>query len=215
MKHLPDITRHTVPRETFAAVDELVQNHQDVLEKYLDELFWWNKRINLVSRNVPRETIREHIRHSLLLHSFDVFKNAGFIVDAGSGGGLPGIPLAITHPSKTFLLNDIAAKKMLAVKQMSQKLGTENVSTAAKSIAETEVGEPFLLISKHAFKINDLFTMTRGMPWTEMAFYKGRDFESELAGISLSLDVTVHELSREAEHPFYEDKVLIVVSRKL
>ncbi|MDZ7691898.1 MAG: RsmG family class I SAM-dependent methyltransferase [Balneolaceae bacterium] len=105
------ITRQNVPRETFSRVDEFIEKNRDKLETYLDALFWWNNRVNLISRDVSRETAWEHIRHSLVISGFVNFKDAEHIVDAGTGGGLPGVPLAIAHPEKRYYLNDIVSKK--------------------------------------------------------------------------------------------------------
>lgn len=205
------INRHAVSRETFDKTDQLISAHRNPLELYLDKLLWWNERVNLVSRDVPRETIREHIRHSLLLSQFDSFKSAEIIVDAGTGGGLPGIPLAITHPKKHFVLNDLVTKKCMAMKQMAKQLELTNVGIVDGSIEKLSYDEPFLLISKHAFKINELFEMTTALPWSTIVFYKGREFEEELKGIPESFDVASYDLSCDSE--FYQGKALVFVTR--
>lgn len=210
MKHI-SINHRDVPRETFSAVDEIIQEFQEPLEKFLDQLLWWNTRVNLVSRDVPRETIHEHIRHSLLLSQFEVFQSANLIIDAGTGGGLPGIPLAISHPKKHIVLNDIVTKKCLAMKQMAQKLELENIGIIDGSIENLQQNEPFLLISKHAFKINELYQMTAPLPWKNMIFYKGTDFEKELDGIKEPIHIESVDLSAESE--FYQGKALVFVSR--
>lgn len=203
------ITRHNVPRETFTTVDELIDKHREKLEAYLDTLFWWNKKVNLISRDVSRGTVWEHIRHSLLLSNIDCFKEAENIVDAGTGGGLPGIPLAITHPQKHFILNDIVSKKVIAVRQILLKLNLENTLAKAVSIEKVDFPTPSLLISKHAFKINDLWKMVWNKPVEAMVFYKGINFENELEGIDTNLQIDVHDLSKESE--FYQGKSIIVV----
>ncbi|HKK45575.1 MAG TPA: 16S rRNA (guanine(527)-N(7))-methyltransferase RsmG [Balneolaceae bacterium] len=205
------IKTHHVSRETFTKVDELVSEYRERLESYLDQLLWWNKRVNLVSRNVSRETIREHIRHSLVLSQFEAFKSAELVVDAGTGGGLPGLPLAITHPKKHFVLNDLVTKKCLAMKQIAQKLRLTNLGIIDGSIEDFEQDHPFLLISKHAFKINELYRMTASLPWKNMVLYKGDNFEKELEGIEKSLQVDSYDLSEESE--FYQGKALVFVSR--
>lgn len=200
-----------VSRETFNTVDGLIDNCQSSLELYFDQLLWWNQRINLVSRDVSRETIWEHIRHSLLLSQLDIFKSAKLIVDAGTGGGLPGLPLAITHPKKHIVLNDLVTKKCLAMKQIAKKLDLQNVGIIDSSIENLQQDESFLLISKHAFKINQLYEMTAGLPWTTMILYKGMDFEDELSEIPEPIQLTAYDLSKGS--PFYEGKALVVISR--
>lgn len=205
------ITRKQVSRETFSQTDRLIERFEDELESYLEQLLWWNERVNLVSRDVSRETVREHIRHSLLISQLNIFKSSEIIVDAGTGGGLPGIPLAITHPDKHVVLNDLVTKKCLALKQMAQKLGFQNLGIVDGSIETFSHDAPFLLISKHAFKINELYDMTAALPWTKMVFYKGVNFEDELTGIPESLAIESHELSGESE--FYQGKALVFISR--
>lgn len=205
------ISHHDVPRGTFPETDRLIASHRDELRQYLDQLLWWNKRINLVSRNVSRETVWEHIRHSLILSQFEAFQSEEIIVDAGTGGGLPGLPLALTHPRKHFILNDLVTKKCLAMKQMAKKSKLTNIGIIDGSIADLRQDAPFLLVSKHAFKINELYEMTSHLPWQKMVLYKGTDFEEEVDGITEPLEINSYELSGESE--FYRGKSLVIVSR--
>lgn len=206
------ISTHIVPRETFTHIEQLADNYREQLESYLDRLLWWNERLNLVSRNVSRETIWEHIRHSLLLSQFQEFKESDLIVDAGTGGGLPGIPLALTHPQKHLILNDLVTKKCLAMKQMAQKLGLKNIGIIDGSIENFSHDAPFLLISKHAFKINELYQMTSHLPWEKMVLYKGKKFENELEAIPESLKIDSYDLSERGQ--FYQGKAIVIVSRQ-
>ena len=206
------ITRQHVSRETYQKTVHTYKQHETLLKNYLDQLLWWNERINLVSRNVSRGTIREHLIHSLLLSQFDAFQSAPTVIDAGTGGGLPGLPLAVTHPSKQFLLNDIVSKKCLAIKQMLRKLGLTNVQTADYSIEHLQKSDPFLLITKHAFKIGELFNMTSRLPWRKTVFYKGMDFKKELEEVDTPLCVTVHDLSGLGD--FYNGKAIIEIERR-
>lgn len=210
MEH-QDIIAQTVSRETFKLTNQLISEFSNELEEYLNQLLWWNKRVNLVSRDVSRETVWNHIRHSLLLSQFEVFKTAKIIVDAGTGGGLPGLPLAITHHQKHFVLNDLVTKKCLAMKQIAKKLGLENIGIIDGSIEDFSHDDPFLLTSKHAFKINELFKMTSSLPWKNMVFYKGLNFKEELEDLPKSLEIKIYDFSSGSE--FYRGKGLVIVSR--
>lgn len=206
-----NLSRHNVSRETFSKVDDLIESNHTILESYLEQLLWWNKRLNLVSRDVSRGTLWEHIRHSLLLTQFGVYRDADLVVDAGTGGGLPGIPLAIASPQKEFLLNDIISKKVIAVRQMVQKLRLENIHCEDCSIENLDTDVPFLLVSKHAFKINELWQIVNKKPWKSMVFYKGLDFEEELKGIENTLIIDSYNLSAGTE--FYRGKTLVFIAR--
>lgn len=205
------ITTSNVSRGTFDNARQLYLEHSQSLDHYLDRLLWWNSRVNLVSRNVPRETIQNHIRHSLLVSQFAAFQAANLVVDAGTGGGLPGIPLAMAYPDKHFVLNDIVSKKCLAIKQMVRHLGLINTSIANTSIADIQQARPFLLVSKHAFKINELYAMTVRLPWDTLILYKGMEFKEELEGIDEALHIHRYDLSDGPE--FYANKALLIISR--
>lgn len=206
------ISRHIVSRETFLSVDELIEKHRPLLEEYLDQLQWWNQRVNLVSRNVSRETLQEHIRHSLLLTRFKAYQQADLIVDAGTGGGLPGVPLAVVSPEKKFILNDIVSKKVMALREMVRKLDLGHVVCADRSIEKLDVESSFLLVSKHAFKIDELWQMVKNKSLSAMVFYKGHDFEEKLEGIEEQLIIESHNLSKGPE--FYREKALVFVTRR-
>lgn len=205
------ITYSNVSRETFDQTKRVFSEHHNLLEKYLDQLLWWNKRINLVSRNVPRETILEHLFHSLLIQQLGVFKSAKVILDTGTGGGLPGLPLAIAHSEKKFFLNDIVSKKCLTIKQMVRKLGVQNVRVIDSSINDVKLTKPFLLISKHAFKLNELYKMASNLPWKTMVLYKGKEFKEELKGIKEPLQICSHDLSEAGG--FYQGKAIVTIER--
>lgn len=208
------ITYHNVSRETFELADDLIQANRSMFELYVDKLLWWNEKINLISRDVSRETIWEHVRHSLLLSSFNAFKQAKCVVDAGTGGGLPGIPLALAHPKKEFILNDIVSKKIMAVKQMKRELSlTEHVKTVSKSIEEVRIENEFLLISKHAFKIRELYKFTAHLPWTAIALYKSIDIADELDEVKVPLNITIHKLFPNSDNSFYKGKGIVIIRR--
>ncbi len=207
------ISYRDVSRETFKKNKELFNHQKQKLEEYLDLLLWWNKRVNLVSRDVSRETVRLHIRHSLLLAQFTVFKKHEVIVDAGTGGGLPGIPLAVVSSEKQFVLNDIASKKMLAVKQIAKSLKLKNTEARGGSVADLSIQKNALLISKHAFKIDQLLSMLPEESTSKLVFYKGIDFANELKEINNPLSIEVYDLFQGTDDLFYKDKAIVVISK--
>ncbi len=206
-----NIIQKAVPRETFSQTDQLIDEYRKELELYLDKLLWWNERVNLVSRDVPRETTWDHIRHSLVISKFELFEENHLFIDAGTGGGLPGIPLAITHPNKHFVLNDLVTKKCFAMKQIARDLGLKNIGIIDGSIEDLRYEEECILISKHAFKINNLIEMTQHLSWKRIVLYKGLDFQDELQSIPEPLNITSIDLSNGSD--FYQGKGIIIINR--
>lgn len=204
------IRNQIVPRETLEEAEKLIAENRSRLESYLEKLLWWNKRVNLISRNVSRETVWKHIQHSLIISYFQVFRSEKIIVDAGTGGGLPGIPLAITHPKKHFVLNDLATKKCLALKQIVKQIDLKNVGIVDGSIGSLRYDEEFLLISKHAFKINDLLEMIGHLSWKKILLYKGINFRDELEEVSQTLDIQCFDLS--SGDNFYNGKAILMIT---
>jgi len=205
-----------VSPDIYKKTKEIFQQYNDKLQEYIDLLLWWNERINLVSRSVSRsrETLREHVIHSLLPVSMGILKNGEIIVDAGTGGGLPGIPLAISSPGIQFVLNDIVIKKTVAVMDMARTLKLENVEIFSASIEEFNSKNPFLLISKHAFQIDDLYKMVEDKPVKKLIFYKGcREALAEIKNIE-SIEYKTYCFDFGEEYPFYEGKGISVIKKR-
>jgi len=129
---IPMNTTHTV-----SSISSILQDHghsmheeqQRLLARYVDLLLDWNSRINLISRKDQEQVWRNHILHSLsVLFLVDV-PVKGRVIDIGSGGGLPGIPLAIMRPETEWILIDSVGKKIRAVGEMAAALGLPNVHT--------------------------------------------------------------------------------------
>lgn len=207
------ITYKNVPRGTFDQTKKLIGDYEPILETYLDKLLWWNKRVNLVSRSAPKEEIRQHIYHSLLLAQFDEFKDTSTIVDAGSGGGLPGIPLSIIAPEKKFIINDIVSKKMLAIQQIARNIGLENIEINKSSIANIEIDSPFLLVSKHAFKINELLDLVKDKSWSDIILFKGLPFTNELNNLPIDINIVAYRLDSHSNESFFKNKCIIKINR--
>lgn len=211
--------KHSIRREKLSGdlkekTAELFFSNKEKLDSYTEQLLWWNERMNLISRNVPRETLEQHVFHSMLLSNVEAFKTGGDILDTGTGGGLPGIPLAICNPDKQFHLNDIVSKKIMAVKQMGRKLSLANLNTSAHSIEKVQPESGVVIISKHAFKINDLIKMTADKPWSAILLLKGEEeVEQELEGIVQALEITVYPLFDLMEEDFYKGKAIVEIKR--
>lgn len=213
MKH--DISYLEFSADKVDSVRNDFQSNREMLSQYVDRLLWWNDKINLVSRDVPRETVLNHVEHSLVIFQSKLFRESNLILDTGTGGGLPGIPLAILAPEKRFVLNDIVSKKIMACKHMASGLKLKNTDSFMGSLENLEVKPNSIIVSKHAFKINEMIKMIEGKPWLGIILLKGRDeIESELGGIGSSLDISVYDLQENFQNPFYNGKAMVEIKRK-
>lgn len=191
------------------------QANKDLLGQYVDRLLWWNEKINLVSRDVPRETVLNHVEHSLVISQSKLFKKSSLIVDAGTGGGLPGIPLAITNPDKKLVLNDIVSKKIMACKHIASGLKLKNIDSFMGSLENIEIEADSIIVSKHAFKVNEMVKMLNGKPWLGVILLKGKnEIECELEGIEPSLDISVYDLQENFQNPFYKGKAMVEIKKR-
>lgn len=213
MKHV--ITQTAISRKLVRETDQLFNKHSDLLNKYIELLLWWNKKVNLVSRDVSRETLREHVRHSLLISGTDTFMGAKNIIDAGTGGGLPGLPLALCFPDKEFVLNDIVSKKVLTVKQVVRKLEAVNVDVISGSISEKEITPDDVVVTKHAFKIYELIEFLDDNKWNHLVFLKGsEETMEELSKVDVPISAMITNLKHsELDNIFYKGKAIVEISR--
>ncbi len=213
MKH--NIHIREITKEEKKTVEQVFDANREALNAYADLLLWWNDKINLVSREVSRETVMLHINHSLYMMLSRSFERAAHLLDTGTGGGLPGLPLAICTGTKKYLLNDIISKKIFAVNDMVQKLSlSKHVTTRAGSIENVKAGKEWVIITKHAFKVGDLLGLTEESGSTEYVFLKGADEAiREVEEVKSVLDVEVIKLDPSFMNEFYAGKGVVTIRR--
>lgn len=208
------IKKINVSRETLTETRELYHKNEDALEKYIDYLLEWNSKINLVSRTVSRETVREHVVHSLLPASLGLIGLHQKWIDTGTGGGLPGVPLAIISPEKQWILNDNVKKKMMAVSDIVTKTGMDNCEVAAKSISLLSLEKEVGIVTKHAFKVGDLLRLLGSKPWKTIIMWKGVEGAiNEIESSKKKLQYTLYPFDFGKEEEFYEGKGLLKIER--
>ena len=114
----------------------------------------WNAKINVISRKDIDELYTKHVLHSLAIAKIQPFESGTYILDVGTGGGFPGIPLAILFPETRFYLIDVILKKINVVKAVAESLGLTNVK-AEQIRAENVKGDFDFIVSRAVTNMPD------------------------------------------------------------
>jgi 16S rRNA (guanine527-N7)-methyltransferase len=172
----------------------------------------WNNKVNCVSRKDIENLFVHHILHSLSISKFFSFPAGVNIADIGTGGGFPGIPLAILHPENNFDLVDSIGKKILVVKDIAEKLNLNNV-TAINSRAEQLNCKYDFVVSRAVTAFPDFYILVKNIIKTEtehdkqgILYLKGGDFENEISGFS---NIYVWNISESIDYEHFETKKII------
>ena len=174
----------------------------------------WNEKINVVSRKDIDNFEVNHLLHSLAIARFTRFLPGTSVVDIGTGGGLPGIPLAIFFPEVKFTLVDSIAKKIRVAMAVAAEAGLTNV-TAVTARAENLSGKYDFIIGRAVTETEQLIRMTghlasrksfneRKNGWILL---KGGDLDTELSPFRRSAEVT--DISNWFEEPWFETKKVV------
>ncbi|MCH8496802.1 MAG: class I SAM-dependent methyltransferase [Balneolales bacterium] len=207
-----NIKNTDVSRETLSRIKLLKESNREALNEYVEKLLWWNKKINLVSRGLNKAEAMQHVEHSLWLTAVDEVKNAKSIVDAGSGGGLPGIPLAIANPELKVVLVDIVEKKMMTAEAIARAIKLRNVQTKHISIGDYIPDDDAVLVTKHAFKIPDIIDFVKGKGYSKIVMLKGVDFVEEIRDMANPPSIDVIQIFDYDKSQFYEGKCILKVN---
>lgn len=185
--------------------------------KMLDALYHdWNAKINVISRKDIDNLYEHHVLHSLAIAQFINFKEGTEIMDLGTGGGFPGIPLAIMFPNCHFHLVDSIGKKIKVCTEISKDLGLSNV-TFRHCRAEEEKGKFDYVVSRAVMPLADLIKIVRknispkqnnALP-NGLICLKGGELEHETMPVKHSTVLT--SISDFFEEPFFETKKVVYV----
>lgn len=176
----------------------------------------WNEKINVVSRQDVENLYERHVLHSLAIAKIIQFKPGTEILDVGTGGGFPGIPLAIMFPDCQFHLIDGIAKKITVVQGVAGSLGLTNV-VAEQKRAETLQTDYDFIICRAVTQLPVFFNWVRGKINRNqynslkngLLCLKGGDLTEELA--SFGRKHKVYDLSMQFEEEFFSTKKLVYV----
>ena len=198
LKYFPNLTPEQIVR--FEKMDPLYRD--------------WNGKINLISRKDIDSLYEKHILHSLAIAKIIDFRPGTRILDVGTGGGFPGIPLAILFPSCHFVLIDSIGKKIKVVQAVSEDLGIKNV-TAIHGRVE-DVKEEFDFVISRAVTTFPAFVglvkknisrkPQNALP-NGIIYLKGGDIQDEIKDYKRNIEIT--EISNFFNEPFFETKKVV------
>jgi len=175
----------------------------------------WNARINVISRKDMEHFVLHHLLHSLGIAKIHPFSVGLKVLDVGTGGGFPGIPLAILYPEVSFHLVDSIGKKIKVVQEVATALGLTNV-TSQQARVETLEGQYDYIVSRAVTQMADFYKLTKHLlkPVTHkgdkrgILYLKGGDLTEELAAFP---SAAVYNLSEVFEEDFFETKKVVVL----
>jgi 16S rRNA (guanine527-N7)-methyltransferase len=178
----------------------------------------WNLKINVVSRKDIEELYLRHVLHSLGIAKVIQFKPGSKVLDVGTGGGFPGIPLAILFPETRFHLVDSIGKKIKVVNEVVEGLGLENIKTTHGRVEEVKDTYDFI-VSRAVAQMETFVRWTRGKIAKKqnhdlkngILYLKGGDLSEEL---KLYTSATLYDLPNYFDEAFYETKKVVHLGMK-
>lgn len=194
----------------------LTETQRKQLER-LDALYRdWNSKINVISRKDIDNLYLHHVLHSLAIAKFTQFKAGARVLDFGTGGGFPGIPLAIMFPDVQFKLIDRTAKKIRVTNEVAQAIGLKNVVAEQKS-GEEEKGKYDFVVSRAVMPLPDLIKIvrkniakdSRNSIENGVIVLKGGDIKDEIKPFSHIAEVD--EISQWFTEDWFQEKYVIYI----
>ncbi|MCQ2212643.1 MAG: 16S rRNA (guanine(527)-N(7))-methyltransferase RsmG [Bacteroidaceae bacterium] len=203
-KYFPNLTETQL--EQFAQLEALYND--------------WNAKINVISRKDIQNLYEHHVLHSLGIAEVVRFKDGTEVMDFGTGGGFPGIPLAIMFPEAKFHLVDSIGKKVRVAQAIADSIGLKNVKTSHARVEEIKDKYDFI-VTRAVMPLIDLVKISRknlkkeminGLPNGIIAL-KGGELEREMA--TMKKICTVWDLSDYFEEEYFETKKVVHVGLKV
>jgi 16S rRNA (guanine527-N7)-methyltransferase len=203
-----DIIQHYFKNQT-----ELQKEQFEKLHSLYEE---WNAQINVISRKDIDELYIRHVLHSLAIYKFCPFQPGSKVLDIGTGGGFPGIPLAIMHPQVHFVLVDSIGKKIKVVNEVAAGLGLKNIETHHERAEKIKDKFDFV-VSRAVAELKELLQWSNGKISSNqingipngLICLKGGDLKEELKAVSQKAQVfTLTDFFKEE---FFETKKLVYV----
>jgi 16S rRNA (guanine527-N7)-methyltransferase len=197
LNYFPNLT--DLQKEQFAKLDLLYHD--------------WNTKINVISRKDIDELYTKHILHSLGIAKIITFEPGTYVLDVGTGGGFPGIPLAILFPETRFYLIDVIAKKIKVVQAVAEALELKNVK-AEQLRAELVKGDFDFIVSRAVTNMPDFVSWIKDKTKKNnkhelkngILYLKGGDLTEELAAFPKATEYNLFDFFEEE---FFETKKVV------
>jgi len=173
----------------------------------------WNAKINVISRKDIDELYTKHVLHSLAIAKVQPFEPGTYILDVGTGGGFPGIPLAILFPETRFYLIDVIGKKIKVVQAVAAGLGLKNVK-AEQMRAENAKGDYDFIVSRAVTNMPDFHSWVKDKIKKQnkhalhngILYLKGGDLTEELKDFPKATEYNIADFFSD---PFFETKKVV------
>ncbi|RNL54587.1 16S rRNA (guanine(527)-N(7))-methyltransferase RsmG [Pedobacter jejuensis] len=204
------------PDIIFKYFPDLSDKQIEQFSQLFDLYSHWNAQINVISRKDIEELYERHVLHSLGIAKVCNFKAGESILDVGTGGGFPGIPLAILFPETQFYLVDSIGKKIKVVKEVASALGLDNLK--AEHLRAEQVKEKFnFIISRAVTRLGDFYPWIQGKFKKDslnaipngILYLKGGDLAEEIKESKLKAEL--YPLSDYFEEDFFDTKYVVYV----
>ena len=191
-----------------------------LFEKFGEIFKAWNEKINLVSRKDIDALYERHILYSLAIAKFVNFLPATSVLDAGTGGGFPGLPLAIYFPDTIFHLVDSTGKKIRVVQEIADALGLINVIAEQKRVEDLPYTYDFITgramtnlpdfvrLTGHLLSKDNVSAIDNGI-----LYLKGGEFDKELAALDKKWNYRVVPVSQYFKEDYFKTKKLVYLYR--
>lgn len=201
--------------EYFPNLFEIQQTQFEQLEVLYKD---WNQKINVVSRKDIEELYLRHVLHSLGIAKIQEFKDGSKVIDVGTGGGFPGVPLAILFPKVNFTMVDSIGKKIKVVDEVVARLGLENVKTLNARVEEVS-GQFDFIVSRAVAAMPTFVHWVKGKIKKEsihdrrngILYLKGGDLSEELQNYKTA---EIFNLTNYFKEPFFDTKKVVYLPLK-
>jgi 16S rRNA (guanine527-N7)-methyltransferase len=192
---------------------ELTDLQQSQFEQLYDLYQDWNAKINVISRKDIDELYTKHVLHSLAIAKVQRFMPGTYVLDVGTGGGFPGIPLAILFPETRFYLIDVIAKKIKVVQAVAESLGLKNVKAEQIRAENVKVDFDFI-VSRAVTNMPDFVQWVKTKIKKQhkhelkngILYLKGGDLTEELAAFPKA---KLYDIAYFFADPFFETKKVV------